>query len=86
MNEGFIHNGRLIYSAKYVLKGRSSIIVWFDRDGNDRSGRACHSDSSRALNTTQPGDLIIYFGHLRTVVSVAPYRQNWLDAAECANH
>jgi hypothetical protein len=84
--EGFLHNGRIVYSVQYELVGGSSIIVWFDRAGNDLNGRVCHSEPGRAIITTNPGDVIFYAGQPRTVVSLAPHRQNWLDPAERVNH
>jgi hypothetical protein len=78
--EGFIHGTRLVYSVEYRLQGGSSIIVWFDRGGNDLNGRVVHSDSNRRIVTAKPGDVILYDGQPRTVVSLATYRENRLPA------
>src|SRR5437868_369537 len=81
-SEGFIHNGRIVYSVMYALQGGSDLIVWFDRAGNDLNGRVVHSDSMRRIVTARPGDAILYQGQPRMIVSLAPYRQSWLAAAE----
>jgi hypothetical protein len=74
--EGFIHDGRIVYSVIYDLDGGSALIVWFDRGGNDLNGRVWHSDAKRRIVTTKPGDVIMYEGQPRRVVKLAPYSQS----------
>jgi hypothetical protein len=83
--EGYLHNGRIVYSVQYQLVGGTSIIVWFDRAGNDCNGGVCHSDAERWIVTAKPGD-ILYEGQPRTVVSLEPYGQNWLSAEDRAKY
>ena len=84
--EGFLHNGRILYSVMYALDGGSELIVWFDRGGNDLNGRVTHSDRGRRIVTARPGDSILYLGQPRRVVRLAPYRQNWLSPTARACH
>src|SRR5690242_4747990 len=81
-NEGFLHRGRIVYSVIYALEGGSDLIVWFDRAGNDLNGRVVHSDPRRRIVTARRGDVILYQGQRRRIVSLAPYRENWLNAAD----
>jgi hypothetical protein len=74
------------YSVMYALEGGSDLIVWFDRAGNDLYGRVVHSDPRRRIVTAKPGDVIMYNDQPRRIVSLAPYRQNWLSAAARASH
>jgi hypothetical protein len=85
-SEGFLHNGRIVYSVMYALEGGSDLIVWFDRAGNDLNGRVVHSDPRRRIVTARAGDVILYNGQPRTIISLAPYRQNWLSPAARASH
>jgi hypothetical protein len=85
-DEGFIHNGRIVYAVQYELEGGNSLIVWLDRAGNDANGRTCHSEPQQRIVTAKPGDVIFWEGKPRTVVSLAPYRQSCLDPVEKANH
>jgi hypothetical protein len=85
-SEGFLHRGRIVYSVMYALEGGSDLIVWFDRGGNDLNGRVVHSDRQRRIVTARPGDVILYKGQPRRVVSLEPYRQNWLSPAARAAH
>jgi hypothetical protein len=57
-SEGFIHNGRIVYSVMYALEGGSDLIVWFDRGGNDLNGRVVHSEPQRRIVTARPGDVV----------------------------
>jgi hypothetical protein len=82
--KGSLHRGRLVYSVQYALVGGTSIIVWFDRGGNDLNGRVCHSDPQRRIVPAKPGDVILYCGQPRTVVSLEPYRQSWLSPEDRA--
>jgi len=84
--EGFLHNGRIVYSVQYELVRGTSFIVWFYRAGNDKNGRVWHSDPQRRIVTARPGEVILYEGQPRTVVSLAPYRQNWLSAEDRAKY
>ena len=74
--EGFIHRGRIIYSAMYRIVDGSSLIVSFDRDGHDINGRARHSDDRRRIVTAKPGETILYQGEPRITERVEVYRAN----------
>jgi hypothetical protein len=82
--EGFIIGKRIIYAAHYRIEGGSSIVVWFNRAGDDLNGRLVRSDADRAVITTKPGEVILHLGKPRTVASVEPYLQNWLAAEDRA--
>ena len=84
--EGFLHDGRIVYAVKYELAGGSSLIVWLDRAGNDLNGYTRHGDPKRRIVTAKPGDVILHRGQPRTVESVEAYRQNWLSAEDRAKH
>src|SRR6266436_4568682 len=68
--EGFIHGQRIVYAVMYRLEGDSSLIVWFDRGGNDLNGRVAHSDRQRRIVTARPGEMIFYCGQPRRIVSL----------------
>jgi hypothetical protein len=85
-SEGFLHGGRIVYSVMYALEGGSDLIIWFDRGGNDLNGRVTHGDPQRRIVTAKPGDVILYNGQPRRVVSLEPYRQNWISPAPRAAH
>jgi hypothetical protein len=68
------------------LEGDSAIIVWFDRAGNDFNGRVAHSDIRRRIVTARPGDEILYCGQPRRIVSLEPYRENWLPSDDSYFH
>jgi hypothetical protein len=78
---GFIAGQRIIYAAEYSLAGGSTLIVWFDRDGNDANGHNCHSDAKRRIVTAKPGEAILHKGEPRVIKAVRPYRENrlWME-------
>lgn len=75
---GFIAGNRIIYAAEYALAGGATLIVRFDRDGNDANGHNCHSDAKRRIVTAKPGETILHKGQPVTVEAVRPYRENRL--------
>jgi len=68
--EGFIHDGRIVYLVIYTLTTGRGIVVRLDRDGNDLNG-ARHEEPGRRIVTTKPGERIWALGEWRTVAGVA---------------
>jgi hypothetical protein len=68
--EGFFHNGRIVYLVMYTLTTGEGIVVRLDRDGNDLNG-ARHDDAARRIVTTKPGERIWALGEWHTVAGVA---------------
>ena len=75
MDSGFIAGSRIIYAAEYSLAGGATLIVWFDRDGNDANG---HSEAKRRIVTAKPGETTLHKGEPRVIEEVRPYRENRL--------
>ena len=75
---GFIVGQRIVYAAEYSLACGSTLIVWFDRDGNDANGHNSHSDAKRRIVTAKPGETILHKGEPLTVEAVRRYRENRL--------
>lgn len=74
--EGFLHNGRIIYAAQYYLAGGWTQIVWFDRSGHDLHGQARLDDPARRAVTAKPGDWLWYGPDRRLIERVEVWLEN----------
>ena len=77
-NEGFIHNGRIVYAIQYKLKPApgmysSYVIAWLDRAGNSISP-AQPAEKVKLMVTVKPGDWIVIGDERLEVVGVEVYR------------
>ena len=86
MGYGCINSARIIYSAMYHVENGRSLIVNFDRSGNDIYGRVVHSDPKRRVITTQIGETFYYCGEAMKIVKAEPYGQNWLTEEDRAKY
>src|SRR5678816_2717565 len=82
LSAGFVHKGRIVYALEYWLETpppRSrNLIVWLTPSGDSQTGGVVHSDRSRRIVTTKPGERILVRGELETVKEVKVYRSSSL--------
>ena len=82
LSAGFVHKGRIVYALEYWLEVEPpqfrQVIVWLNPSGDSQTGGVVHSDPSRRIVTTKPGEQIRVHGQLETVKVVNVYRSSSL--------
>ena len=72
-NEGFIHNGRIVYALQYRLDDRSTVICWLDWVARLISPFQ-PEEQGKLMVTVKSGDWITNGIDRRQVVSLEVYR------------